>query len=224
MKEILRLIKLSPKREHLFSSLKDNTSPGLRPLCPTRWTVRTASINSVLSNYAVLMDTMEEINGTTNDEYSCRAGGQLAMMEKFSTFFGLKLSHLVFSASEQLSHTLQNKDISVHDATNAIGLCRDFYAMQREEAKFDEFYQHVCDEAQKIPDIGQPVLPRIRRQPTRIDENAATGHVFSNPKELYKKQYYETMDLMLGELQERLSSSKFSVVVDMEKILIQSAN
>ena len=86
------------------------------------------------------MDTMEEINRTTNDEYSRRAGGQLAVMEKFSTFFGLKLSHLAFSASEQLSRTLQNKDISVHDATKAIGLCRDFYAMQREEAKFDEFY------------------------------------------------------------------------------------
>ena len=214
MKEILQLIKLSPKREHLFSSLKDNISPGLRPLCPTRWTVRTASINSVLSNYAVLMDTMEDINRTTNDEYLLIAGRQLTVMEKFSTFFQLKLSHLFFSASEQLSHTLQNEDISIHDATKAIGLCCDFYAMQR-EAKFYEFYQYVCDEAQKIPDIGQPSC---------IDENAMTTHVFSNPKELYKKQYYEMMDLMLGELQERLSSSRFSVIVDMEKILIQSAN
>ena len=88
--------------------------------------------------------------------------------------------------------------------------------MQR-EAKFDEFYQHVCDEAQKIPDIGQPVLPHI-------GEYTTTTSVFPSPKELYRKQYYKMMDLMLGELQERLSTSMFSVIMDMEKILIQSAN
>ena len=37
-------------------------------------------------------------------------------MEKFSTFYGLKLSYLVFSATEQLSRTLQSSNINVQEA------------------------------------------------------------------------------------------------------------
>ena len=91
VQEFLQLFKLSPKRDALFKTNRDNRQPGsgnLRPLCPTRWTVKGASIESILKNYVVLLETMEEIN-TTNTEYSRRAGGQMSKMEKLSTFFGL---------------------------------------------------------------------------------------------------------------------------------------
>ena len=42
--ELVQLIKWSPKRSSLFEQLKNEMTPGthdLRPLCPTRWTVRT---------------------------------------------------------------------------------------------------------------------------------------------------------------------------------------
>ncbi len=37
-------------------------------------------------------------------------------MEKFDTFFSLKLGYLKFSATEQLSINLQSKDISIQEA------------------------------------------------------------------------------------------------------------
>lgn len=43
--EITKLIKKSPKREVIFKKFKDDItagSPGIRTLCPTRWTVRAA--------------------------------------------------------------------------------------------------------------------------------------------------------------------------------------
>ena len=43
---------------------------------------------------------MEQINVQTHDDYGRKAGGLLAMMDKFKTFFGLKLSHLIFSGTE----------------------------------------------------------------------------------------------------------------------------
>lgn len=52
--EILKLIRASPKRSQLFNNMKLETSPEtltLRKLCPTRWTMRTASIDSILKNY-----------------------------------------------------------------------------------------------------------------------------------------------------------------------------
>ena len=45
-----------------------------------------------------------------------RASGLLSLLEKFGTYFGLKLSHLLFSATEQTSTTLQRKNLSVQEA------------------------------------------------------------------------------------------------------------
>ena len=53
MGEISKLIKLSPKRDAVFQKLKADLAPetpGFRVLCPTRWTVRAASLQSVLDN------------------------------------------------------------------------------------------------------------------------------------------------------------------------------
>ena len=49
--EITKLIKYSPKREGIFRSLKQTISPdtvGIRVLCPTRWTVRAKSLDSII--------------------------------------------------------------------------------------------------------------------------------------------------------------------------------
>ena len=49
--KISKLIKNSPKRDAIFQKLKQDLTPetvGIRILCPTRWTVRAASLQSVL--------------------------------------------------------------------------------------------------------------------------------------------------------------------------------
>lgn len=91
----------------------------LKPLCPTRWTVQTAAFDAALSNYSLLGVALEQINVKTHDDYGRKAGGLLAMMDKFKTFFELKLSHLNFSGTEQLSLTLQGKDTTIQEATIA---------------------------------------------------------------------------------------------------------
>ena len=55
--EVSQLIRFSPKRSSLFESLQAQVCPGapsLKPLCLTRWTVRTRAIKAIISNYEVL--------------------------------------------------------------------------------------------------------------------------------------------------------------------------
>jgi len=64
IREIIKLIRYSPKRAHLFSvklTQSDNTAVTLKPLCPTRWTARTNAIGAVLSDYSILMETLDEV-------------------------------------------------------------------------------------------------------------------------------------------------------------------
>ena len=56
--EICKLIKQSPKRTVIFEQCKQELSlsgSGLRPLCPTRWTVRNVAIEAVVRNYPALL-------------------------------------------------------------------------------------------------------------------------------------------------------------------------
>ena len=46
----------------LFHQIKDEVlpvSPGIRVLCPTRWTVRASSMKSIIENYSASQDLLE---------------------------------------------------------------------------------------------------------------------------------------------------------------------
>ena len=60
-----------------------------------------------------------------------KAVGYLNSMQKFSTYYALKLSHLVFSATEQLSLTFQGKDTTIQEAVQASKLAVNLIERQR---------------------------------------------------------------------------------------------
>ena len=57
---------------------------------------------------------------TTPDEYGTKVSGSLHLLEKFNAHFWLKLSYLLFSAAEQLSLSLQKKNIAIQDTLSAV--------------------------------------------------------------------------------------------------------
>ena len=138
VREITNLICFSPKRTTLFSSLLQQASTPesavrLKPLCPTRWTARTGTVNAIIKDYGILLEALEEIQQTTRDDHGLKAGGLLHALNQFSTLFGLKLSHLLYSAAETVSLTLQRKDITLQDALCAVEVATSYYRRLRSE-------------------------------------------------------------------------------------------
>ena len=198
VREIGKLIKFSPKRSHLFNQklieADSESVVTIKSLSTTRWTARTSAIEAVLKDYPILMETMTEINNTTHDEYGLKAAGILASLEKFSTLFGLKLGYILFAAAEQVSKSLQAKDTTLQEALSSVNLAASFYRRQRTVEAFDRFYDDVVAMAEDL-NIGEPVLPRQRRPPARID-SGSEPHRFSSPREYYRRLYYEACDLL----------------------------
>ena len=64
-------------------------------------------------------------------------------MEKFCTFFGLHLSYLVFSATEQLSLNLQCKDTTVQEAMQASNLAINYLEKQWSDEAFNCYFQGI---------------------------------------------------------------------------------
>ena len=93
--EISKLIKKSPKRDAVFQKLKSELSadtPGFRVLCPTRWTVRAASLQSVLDNYEVLFCVWSDaLSSKLDGEMRARIIGIDTQMHTFDFLFGISL-------------------------------------------------------------------------------------------------------------------------------------
>ena len=84
-REITKLIKYSPRRDGIFQKLKETlpvgNTPGIRVLCPTRWTVGAESLNSIIANYEVLERIWDEALQITQDtETKARIRGVAAQM------------------------------------------------------------------------------------------------------------------------------------------------
>ena len=224
---LVQLFKFSPKRLFIFESLRHElsintgeTSPSLRMLCPTRWTIRHRSIESILKNYKVLQAELEEIeNG--NDEYAAKARGLLSSMELFDTFFGLKLAFLLFSAAEQFSINLQAKDLTIQEAIRGAHLLCTHLTSLRTTESFSTFYATIRQESENLTE--EPTLPRYRRAPKRVDGGGST-HRYPNPIDRYRHIYFEALELATGEVKRRFDQEDLFIIREMEDLLIKSSN
>ena len=134
----------------------------------------------------------------------------------------MKLSFLIFSATEQLPLTLQGKDTSLQQAVTASQLAVNFLQRQRSDEAFSSFYSKVVAESKDL--TGEPVLPRQRCPPRRLDDGAEP-HLFRDPQSLFRVYYFEAIDFVLEELKQRFAQTRGMPLAAMvEKLLLDSAN
>ena len=127
--EISKLIKKSPKRDALFQKLKSDLAPdtlGFRVLCPTRWTVRAASLQSVLDNYQVLLEVWDDaLVSKIDGEMRARIIGVDTQMHRFDFLFGVSLGNLLLRHTDNLSKSLQKKSLSAAEGQRLARLTLD---------------------------------------------------------------------------------------------------
>jgi len=108
--ELSKLLQYSPKRLALFKDIKAEISPdsvGFCVLCPTRWTVRNETFQSILDNYSALLELWETIlNDKPDSETRARVNGIDSQMKTFNFYFGASLLCNLLSHIDNFSKTL----------------------------------------------------------------------------------------------------------------------
>ena len=173
-----------------------------------------------IKNYSAIIDTME-VHCTTQDDYGLRANGVLTAMEKFEMYFGIKLSHLLFGPAEEISKVLQAKNLSLQESLGSIHALQHFYERQRSDDAFNGFFDQLVEEANSLK-IGEPKLPRYRKQPKRFE--GSSPHQFDTPKSYFRQVYFESCDLLIGELKSRFEQSSIEPVLAIERLIMKAAN
>ena len=115
--EAIQEIKLSHKHQVMLESIQKQEESHCEKsnTLPYQVTVRTGAKQAIIRNYktlAIHVVTMEEASHNTHD-CSRHTSGVATLM---TTFFGLKVSTILFSITEQLSCTLQGREINTDDS------------------------------------------------------------------------------------------------------------
>ena len=101
----------------------DSVTPGIRVLCPTRWTIRADAHSAIISNYSVLQSTWKTALDVARDTDSkARIHRASSQMQTFDYFFDVLLGELVLRHSDNLSRTLQHKSFSAAEGQHVAAM------------------------------------------------------------------------------------------------------
>lgn len=223
--EVSKLVKFSPKRTAQLEKLRNELaieSPGFRVLCPTRWTVRAASLKSVLTNYKALQQLWETTKDSTSDPtIKGRIIGVEFQFKTFSFYFGLHLASLILKHTDNLSKTLQSTSMSVTEGAHIAAMTVKTLQSIRSDERYDAFWDLVLRDHQEV-DVDDPKLPRKRKVPCRLDEGSAPAHFPTDCKSHYRQSYFEALDLAISAIEDRFDQPHFRIYRHLEDILLRT--
>ena len=173
--EITKLVKKSPRRQAILETLKQelgSDTPGIRILCPTRWTVRADTLQRILANYNYLQLLWEDsLENVREPEMRSRVLGVSISMKSFDFFFGVTIGEMLLRHSDNLSRTLQLPQISAAER-QAVGSMN--LSTLRTEERSTQFWTNTVQKAKTV-NIAEPALPRKRRVPRVCEIGAVEG-------------------------------------------------
>ena len=222
--EMSKLIKYSPKRDAMFSKLKDELQPecpGIRVLCPTRWTVRADSLKSVLDNYTVLQHLWEEAESVAKEsDLRARLIGVGSQMTSFDFYFGVYLGEMVLRHTDNLSKTLQKKELSAAEGQQVSNLVKVTLQSMRSAECFHLFWKTLIKKAEHL-NVGEPVLPRKRKAPRCTEIGEGTGDFHTTVVDHYRVIYFEAMDLIIQCVDDRFDQPGYKMYSGLETLLLK---
>ena len=177
--EICVLVKFSPKREILLGELQENIEGdfenevekrkpiSLDKLCSTRWTVRAKCYQKIIDIYDKIIELLDFSlkEGNLNTEVKGRVIGCLRQMKEFDFYYGLLLSQRLYALTDNLSKTLQNKNMPAISGQRLTWLTLSTLESMRNDHDANPFFQTVVQKSEKHVEIKEPELPRKRKKP-----------------------------------------------------------
>ena len=220
IREFCWLVKKSPQRD---TKLTKKQEKSIHAFCPTRWTVRTETLRSVIENHDELMALWEwSIKYLRDTEMKARVIGVNTVMSNFSLFYGCALGEFMLRLTDHLSRSLQDPKTSAAKGQEIAADTVRTLLKDMNEDSFDLFWKHTLMRQAKM-DVNDPVLPRKRKTPTSFEQGSSVTYAFfESPKDLYRQKYYDAYDFVINAIQDRFDQKDFKVYKSIQDLLLKS--
>ena len=83
------------------------------------------------------------------------------------------------------------------------------------------FWEKVISLAAKV-DVNDPVLPRKRKVPRRFEDGNAEPEYDESPKDMYRRIYYESLDLLVQAIEDRFNQPGYRMFSNLETLLMKA--
>jgi hypothetical protein len=212
---------LTSAGDTLTSPSPSSSIRSLRPLCPTRWTVKASAISSVICNYEHLMVTLDRVQAdrATPTDAACVARGLLKQMQETETYFRCVVSYRLFAITDAFATAIQRPTINLAEVLRrkreVLGELHIF------RNQFDVIFDSAISEAKRL-DLDDLHLPRKRRVPSRIDIGSAEHFQFTDVKSLQRAQFFEAVDNLIATIDWRLDEQSLKPASTLEQLLISA--
>ena len=217
--ELGTLNKQSGKFKNIFSKATSSEVPlkSLRPLCPTRWTVRGKAIKAVLSQYERVLSSLEEM-ASSGSNTGMRANGLRERFEKGKTVLGLCLALEVIEELECLNTSLQKRTETVAGMRSAIQCVKSTVHAKRNEENFHEVFEKAVA---MVDSLGiEPIqIPHQRKPPKRFTSEASQ-HIPKSAEEHYRTEFSKMLDSVHIQFEERFNQPDLNVLQNLEETLL----
>ena len=225
--ELSKVFKCGAKKKAMLLKIKAELSPktpGIKPLCPTRWTVWAESLRSLVLNYEVIQSVLDEIlvEYSGNMEATAAARGIATVIMKFSFLFGVVVAEKLFSVTDTLSKAVQKKSLCASEARKMAAVTVSSLRDLRSDAYFERFWDEIKVKAVDLG-VDEPVIPRTRRAPLRLDETTFHTYHDETVEDLYRRHYMEILDKFIGEIERRFELPTFILYSKVEDVLRKAA-
>lgn len=224
-KDLINTVRESPKRMHIFRSIckeASSSSPedcsGLRPLCPTRWTMRASSVASILKNYQNLLNFFETFSEEDTSDAGFKCAGYLEKMLQFETYFNFSLYCHLMNVVEECNTKVQSPHLTA--TTMQMIFSNLLCIIMEKRGGFDQFWADCLQK--KPPSVHEPILCRKRRIPKRLENDVASAPFhFETPKDFFKASYIESCDTVQSCVSDRFSATGLSTVTEVEEEMMR---
>ena len=225
--ELSKLLKYSAKRSAEFKRIHAEMAPeepGFRTLCPTRWTVRAASLQSIRKNYTVLQSSLDSFSemARRDPEMSARCSGIAAQFHLFHFFFGVSLGEKVLSLADNLSKSLQHQNLSAAQGQAMASLTLQSLRDLRTDEVFSSFWKMMMTSMEDA-DIAEPSLPRKRNVPARFEIGSSAGHVPATIEDHYHSIFFNAFDTIMQCISSRFDQPGYKTYSKLEAILLKGS-
>ena len=132
------------------------------------------------------------------------------------------LGEKFFGMTDSLSSSFQGKNVTACDTKAASNIVCEKLVKMREDAEFDAFWERATTKAEELQ-LNDPILPRVRRPPKRVDSGSSPS-TFPSPKDYFRKIYFEFLDNIKGEITKRFDQKNFYLYLKAEQLVLKAAS
>ena len=191
-----------PTDSNEMSSLKK-----LRPLCPTRWTIRCSATENLLANYSAILAALRQFvsESTISTEQRSKASGILLHFSKGESYLLLKITYKVFFMLEKLAVVSQGRSANYDGVRECVQSAAE--GIKEARNNFPQLYKEVDEFIDSCEDFSEIAMPRLQKKGHR--SFGQTEHNLGKSTfEYFSRQCYEIFDTAAVKLQSRFDTSK----------------